>query len=156
MSCTQTVSCFVDFSPFSCFFSSSGALLTTGFWAYRKVAPDTMNIATTVYMSIAMPNMIQHNTAVNMSSSALANVLRMELRDRRKSETTMPMAALLIMIQMTDTWHIEARLSGVKAVTSWPRKPRATALHTIESTYINTFCIIMWTSLPRPFNKCSL
>ena len=74
-----------------------------------------MNMAATVYMSTAMPNIIQHSTAVNMSSKALANVFRMEFKLRKKRLVTIPMAALFITMAKTPGCMIVAMLSNSKA-----------------------------------------
>ena len=100
--------------------------------------------------------MNQHRTAVNINSNALAKVFNIEFSDRKNKLTTIPMAALLIMIDTTLTWRMDDRLAAVKAPVSSPWYVRMRQLQTIESKYINTFCTMMWISLPLPFNRYSL
>lgn len=132
------------------------ARFTTGFWAYNTVAADTMKMAITVYMSIAMPKIIQHSTAVNISSSALAKVFRIEFKLRRNRLVTIPMAALFTTMISTPGCKMAEIFWGVNAVESSPLNPNTTALHTMESRYIKTFCNMMWTSTPLSFSRYSL
>ena len=132
------------------------ARFTTGFWAYNTVAADTMKIAKTVYMSIAIPKIIQHNTAVNISSKALANVFKMEFKFLRNRLVTIPMAALFTTMIKTPGCKMAEMLLGWKALVSSPLKPSTTALQTMESRYMKTFCSMMWTSTPLSFNRYSL
>lgn len=58
-------------------------------------------MATTVNESNGIPNIIHDSTPVNMSSSALANVLSMELSDFKNRLVTIPIAALFAIISKT-------------------------------------------------------
>ena len=131
-------------------------LFTTGCWEYIKTAILTIKIATTVYISMAIPKINQHRTAVNISSKALAKVFKIEFRFLKNRLVVMPMAALLNMIARTMGLPSEATLSTVKAPVSSPRKPNTTTLQKMESTYMNMFCIIMCTSQPRSLSRYSL
>ena len=119
------------------------ALFTTGFCAYRKVADDTITMAKTVNQSMAIPNIIQHKTAVNISSKALAKVFSIELSDRKNKLTTIPMAALFNIIQITLVCAMEDRLVKVNAPVSSPLNARTIMLQMMEFKYMKTFCIII-------------
>ena len=120
------------------------------------MAPITTAKATNVYISMGMPKIIQHRTAVNISSKAEANVFRIEFRARKKREVTMPIAALLTMMESTDGRAIAVNPAMVKAVNNSPFRPRAMTLHRMDCTYMNTLAIMMCTSQPVSFNRYSL
>ena len=88
---------------------------------------------------MAMPNIIQDNTAVNMSSNALANVFKMEFNDFKNNAVTIPIAALLKMMQATFTCSIEDMLAEVNASRKCPLTPRTRMLQKTESVYMKTF-----------------
>ena len=115
-----------------------------------------MAIAIKVKRFTGMRNMIQHRTAVNISSNALAKVLRMELSDLKNNAVTMPMPALLKIIAITLNWNIDDKLAVVKAVCSEPVYCRARMLQMTESMYMNTFWTMKGTSPPLPFKRYSL
>ena len=94
-----------------CFADELAGGLYTGFFEYNQVASETIIIENTVLVSRGMSNMIQASMPVNMSSSALANAFNIELRKRKKSEVTMPIAALLAMMSNTlilNIWDSES------------------------------------------------
>ena len=82
---------------------------------------------------------MRHNTAVNRSSSALANVFNMEFKYLRKKLVMIPTAQLLNIIMKTCGRNISARFSMLKALKIFPWTNKINALHKIESRYMNTF-----------------
>lgn len=67
---------------------------------------------------MVIPNNSMANTAVNMSSKALANVFSIEFNDRKNSDVVIPTAALLNTMRRVsgdvktfpNSWKKEARL----------------------------------------------
>lgn len=96
-------------------------------------------MASTVLRWIGMPKSSQQKTAVNMSSRALANVFKIELRVLRKKLVIMPMAALFSMISSTVGRRTAPRAAGWNAACMLPCTISTPALQMIESTYMNTF-----------------
>lgn len=79
------------------------------------MAYDTIRIAMTVNKVIGIPKINQLRTAVNINSKALANVFNMELSFFRKRDVTIPIPALLKMIDTTLMVRMDLILSDVKA-----------------------------------------
>lgn len=96
-------------------------------------------MATNVKISTGIPKIIQHNTAVNMISSALAKVLRIEFSCFRNNAVVMPMPALLKIMAKTLPLAMDARLSPVNASDNVPLYQRTAKLHKTESTYMKKF-----------------
>lgn len=109
-----------------------------------------------VYTSIGIPNIIQHEMAVKIISIAPANVLRIEFRFFKKTEVTIPQAEPFSITAITRGWNTDSKDELEKTVVASPFTNKTKMLHTIQSTYMNTFCNIIWTSAPTSFSRYSL
>ena len=115
----------------SCFFST----LVTGLLLYRYVAKKINKILPTVPALIGVPNITLANIAVNTISSAEAKFFSIELRQRRKKLTTMPIHVELNMMKRTLACRTGPRFSEVRKVVSCPFQKSRRRLQQILEGY---------------------
>lgn len=139
---------------------SLGWTFCTGFLEYKITAKLTIAIETMVFVLIGMLNKIQHNTAVKISSTALAKVFSIEFKVFRKKLVIIPTSELFNIIKITFGCR-NVLISTLVSVSltlfvNTLNRTIATMLQKILSMYINTFCIKMSMSAPCCFSKYSL
>lgn len=132
----------------------------TGFFEYKIMAKLTIAIEMTVLVLITILNKIQHNTAVKISSIALAKVFNIEFKVFKKKLVIIPTIALFNIINII--FGCKAVLISILLNVSLMlflnvvNKIIATILQKILSIYINTFCTKISMSAPCCLSKYSL
>ena len=109
-----------------------------------------------VLIWIGIEKIIQHKTAVNINSIALANIFKIEFKFFKNKLVVIPASALLKIIKRTGITNTCDSDCLLNADINSPLKYKSETLQIIESTYINIFCIKIFTSAPLSLSKYSL